>query len=455
MRAGDSLVKSASLEPAPTRLRTVFALAVPIVGGMVSQNLLNLVDIAMVGALGEAALAAVGIASMATLMALSLVTGLVAGGVQPLCARRHGEGRTAETAEPLNGALLLSLWLGLPLTALLLVLTPILFPLLHTDPEVVRHGVPYTIARVTATAAMAANFAFRGYWNGISRSRIYLRTLLVMHTSNIALDWILIFGKLGAPALGALGAGIASSAATGLGTLYYAWMGWRHARPHGFLQRRPTPAVLRSLLRLGRPVGLQQFFFFLGFTALLWIVGRVGTTELAVANVVVNVTLVAILPGLGLGFAAASLVGQALGRGDPEDARRWGWDVGKLGVLSTALLALPMLGVPELLLAGFLRDPHALAVGRLPLQLVGATLVIDVLGLVLMNALIGAGDAQRVFRIGFFLQWGFALPGAWLVGPALGGGLAAIWAVVVAWRVLQALLFAGIWERGGWAARPL
>jgi putative MATE family efflux protein len=390
---------------------------------------------------------------MATVMALSLISGLVSGGVQPMVARRQGEGRETETALPLNGGLLLALGLGTPLAFVFFCYTPQLFPFLSSDPAVVEHGVPYVQVRVLAMAAVAMNFAFRGFWNGVNRSRIYLRTLIVMHTTNIVLDWILIFGKLGAPALGTLGAGIASSAATALGTGFYVAMGLRHARQHGFLQRLPPPATLRTMLRLGGPVGLQQFFFFVGFTALLWIVGRVGTTELAVANVVLNVTLVAILPGIGLGLAAASLVGQALGRGDPEDARRWGWDVGKAGIVCTAVLSLPMLACPDLVLQVFLHEPQALAVGRVPLQLVGATLILDVLGLVLVNALIGAGDSQRVFLITVSLQWGLALPAAWVVGPGLGYGLTGIWCTVIAWRCLQAGLFSILWQRGAWKTR--
>ena len=91
------------------------------------------------------------------------------------------------------------------------------------------------------------------------------------------------------------------------------------------------------------------FFMASGYTAFMWIVGQTGTAELAAANVLLTVTLVAVLPGLAFGMVAASLVGQALGRGDLDDAEAWGWDVVRMGVLTLGLMGLPMLLVPEML----------------------------------------------------------------------------------------------------------
>jgi Na+-driven multidrug efflux pump len=89
---------------------------------------------------------------------------------------------------------------------------------------------------------------------------------------------------------------------------------------------------MASMLRISIPAGMQSFFFATGMTAFFWIIGRIGTAELAASNVLVQLLLVAILPGIGFGLAAASLVGQALGRGNREDAATWGWDVTRLAI---------------------------------------------------------------------------------------------------------------------------
>ncbi len=432
------------------RRRRIVALALPIIGGMASQNVLNLVDTAMVGTLGASALAAVGMASFANFLASAFVTGISAG-VQAMASRRLGEGRESETAHSLNGGLLIAASIAVPLSAVLFILAPLIFPFLIDDPAVVADGVPYLRARLVAMVALGMNFAFRGYWNGVNLSRLYMRTLVIMHVANIALNWLLIFGHLGLPRLGALGAGIGTAAATFLGTAIYLVLGFRHARGAGFLAGLPGRSTIVSMLRLSVPAGIQQTFFAAGMTVLFWIIGRVGTAELAASNVLVNLLLVAILPSLGFGLAAASLVGQALGQGRPGDARAWGWDVSAVAVATVGLLALPGAIVPDLILKIFLHDPALLDLARLPLRVIALTMVVDATGMVLMNALQGAGDTRSVMTVAVGLQWLLFLPVAYLIGPVLGGGMNAIWFAQVGYRALQAVVFIAMWRRGRWA----
>jgi putative MATE family efflux protein len=432
------------------RRRRILDLALPIIGGMASQNVLNLVDTAMVGLLGASALAAVGMGSFANFMASAFIMGLSAG-VQAMAARRLGEGRTGETAVPLNGGLLLALVLALPWSLVLVAFADLLFPFLIQDPDVVVLGVPYLRARLVAMAALGMNFAFRGYWNGVNLSKVYMRTLIVMHASNIFLNWVLIFGHLGLPALGCTGAGIGSAIATFLGTFVYLVQALRLARRSGFLRGLPDRHTMATMLRLSVPAGIQQFFFAAGMTAFFWIIGRVGTAELAASNVLVHLLLVAILPGMGFGMASASLVGQALGRGDPKDARQWGWDVAKLAMVLVGSIASIGLVFPDLLLRFFLHDPETLDLARLPLRVVAAAMWFDTLGLVLLNSLLGAGDTRRVMAVSVSLQWCLFLPAAYAIGPVLGLGMTGVWLAQVAYRSLQTVAFVGLWRGGRWA----
>jgi putative MATE family efflux protein len=432
-----------------TRRRRILALALPIVGGMTSQNILNVVDTAMVGSLGTVALAAVGFAGMANFMSQAFLTGLGTG-VQAMVARRKGEGDEDNLARPLNGGLLLALVIGIPLATVMFYLAALIFPYLHQDPEVVRLGVEYWQVRILGMIAVGMNFAFRGYWNGVNLSRLYLRTLVVMHACNLFLNWVLIFGHLGMPALGSTGAGIGTTISTWIGTIYYFMLARAHARDAGFLRRRPDRSLLRAMWRLSLPSCLQTLFFAAGYTVLYWIIGKVGTTATGAANVIINVTMVAVLPGIGLGLAAASLVGQALGKGDPEDARRWGWDVVRIGALLMVALGLPMLLVPDLVLGIFLHEPEAIEMARLPLRLVGGTIAIDAVGMILLNALMGAGDTRRVMVVSVALQWAVFLPAAYIVGPVLGYGLLGIWIAQLCYRALLAISMASLWQRGTW-----
>jgi putative MATE family efflux protein len=437
-----------------SRQRQILSLALPIIGGMISQNVMNLVDTAMVGTLGDAALGAVGTASFANFMCVAFIMGLSTG-VQATAARRMGEGRTHEAAIPLNGGLFLSALVAVPLSALLFFFAPQLFPLLNDDASVIADGVPYFQARIVAAACVGMNFSFRGYWNGVGLSRLYLRTLLLMHPLNIALNYVLIFGHLGFPALGAEGAGIGTALATLAGTLTYLVLGLRHAWRNGFLQRLPRPTAMRALIRVSIPAGAQQFLFAGGMVMLFVIIGKVGTAEVAATNVLINLMLVAILPGLGFGLASATLVGQALGRGQPEDARQWGHDVLKMAMVVMGMLGLPMLFFPDPILAVFIRDPGTMELARAPLQIFAASISLDALGFVMQHSLLGAGDSRRVLWVFLLLQWGLFLPVAFFVGPVLGGGLLAIWVAFIAYRLAQGGVFYALWRGKGWQSIKL
>ncbi|MGB1278188.1 MAG: MATE family efflux transporter, partial [Nannocystaceae bacterium] len=179
-------------------------------------------------------------------------------------------------------------------------------------------------------------------------------------------------------------------------------------------------------------------------------VGLVGTAALGAANVLINITMVALLPGIGLGITAASLVGQALGRKDPEDAHRWGWDVVRLAALVMGSLALPMLLVPDLLLGIFLHEPEALELARLPLRIVGGGILLDAVGMVLLNSMVGAGYTRTVMIVSVTLQWLVFLPIAYIFGPYLGFGLTGIWVSQVGYRALLAGCMALLWQRRKW-----
>ena len=432
------------------RLSRIGHLALPIVGGMVSQTVLNLVDTAMVGFLGSDALAGVGTASFAAFMATALVMGL-SSGVQAISARRIGQGRADEAAVPLTGGLVLALLIGLPLTIVLLSFSATLLPLVNATPGVVEAGLPYFDARLLGVVATGMNFAFRGYWTGVSQSRRYLYTLLFIQVANAAISYLLIFGKFGFPELGTQGAGLGTTISLFLGTAVYFALAWKEARKYGFLRRSPHRETLLTMLRLSVPAAVQEFLFAAGFTAIFWIVGRMGTAEVAATNVLINLALVAILPAVGLGMAALTLVSEALGRKDPDAASRWAWDVVKVAAVIIGALGIPALVVPDLVLAGFIHDPAVIDVARNALRLMGATMAIDGVGLVLLHALLGAGAARQVMVVAVGSQWLLGLPLAWLVGPYLGLGLFAVWASQGAYRVFQALVFIVLWRRRRWA----
>ena len=437
--------------PDRERRQRVWAIALPIMGGMMSQNVLNLVDIGMVGRLGDDALAATGIGSFANYLAIAFIIGLSAG-VQALAARRLGEGRTDETAIPLNGGLILALLIGVPACALLILATPFAFGFLTEDLAVRELGVPYLQIRILSMIAVGMNFSFRGYWSAIHMTGVYLRTLLIMHAINIFLHWVLIFGHLGAPALGVFGAGLSTTISLYIGTLLYFYFALRHARDHGFLDRLPSRSTLWQQFRLSLPSSLQQLFFAAGLVTLMWIVSRIGTEEVAAINVLMTFHITAILPAFGIALAATTLVGNALGRGDVDDAAAWGWNCAALTFIYGVAMSVLLVPLAEPILAVFLTNPETRELAHLPMVLWALMIGFDTAGMVLMNALIGAGDTRRSMWISLTWQWLFFLPLAFVVGPVLGFGLLGVWIINGLYRVGQAVNCTLTWRGRKWAA---
>lgn len=437
--------------PDRDRRRRILGLALPIIGGMVSQNVLNLVDTAMVGTLGNAALAATGLGSFVNFLAMAFILGLSAG-VQAMASRRLGEERHTETAIPLNGGLFLALLFGLPLSLACIGAAPFFFDLLNDDPAVVAAGTPYLEVRLAAMVGVGMNFAFRGYWSAVHMTRLYFGTLVFMHSLNIFLNWVFIFGNLGAPQMGVTGAGFATTLSIYIGTLCYFTLAMRHARGSGFMHGIPSRETLGTMIRVSLPSGIQQLFFSGGMVMLFWIVGMIGTAELAAANVLMHLVLVGVLPLLGLGLAAASLVGNALGRNEIDDAKLWGWNVSLLGVVLALAIGLPATLLRDQILGIFIHDPATLALAGGPLLISALMIWTDALGLILIYAHMGAGDTRRVMLVTIGFQWLFFLPLAYTAGPLMGGGLLTVWLLQALYRLLQTLTIAHYWRRGDWAA---
>lgn len=435
--------------PGKDRRASIWRIALPIMGGMMSQNILNLVDIGMVGRLGDKALAATGIGSFTNYLAIAFIIGL-SSGVQALAARRLGEGRETETAVPLNGGLSLALMIGLPLCVVMVLATPWAFGFLTEDAEVAAIGIPYLEVRMLGMVAVGMNFSFRGYWSAIHMTGIYLRTILVMHACNIFLNWVLIFGNLGAPELGVYGAGLATTVSLYIGTVLYLIFAWRHARDKGFLRRIPTRATLWQQLKISLPASLQQLFFSAGLVTLVWIVGRIGTAEVAAVNVLMTFHITAVLPAMGVALAATTLVGNALGRGDTEDAARWGWEAAALSLVYGVAVSVVLIPLAHPILSVFLTNPETRQLAYWPMILWASLIGLDTMAMVLMNALIGAGDTRRSMWISLVSQWLFFLPVAFLVGPVLGFGLLGVWLVNGVYRLLQSAAATHHWAARRW-----
>ncbi len=436
--------------PQRDRRRQVMAISIPIIGAMISQNILNLVDSAMVAHLGSPAMAAVGISSFLNFMAVAIFMGL-ATGVQVIVARRIGEEREHEAAIPLNGALLLNLLFALPVSILLFYTAPQSLSLIISDPAVVAEAVPYMEMRLLGVLAIASNFCFRGFWSGIKKTQYYMWVLFGIHALNILLNYTLIYGNFGFPEMGVKGAGLGTTISMIVGTICHFTLCLYKGKKYGFMHGLPSMESIRNIVKLSVPASMQQFFFAAGFTTLFWIISKIGTDSLAAANVLTNLTLVAYLPCIAFGMSASTLVSEALGRKNSEDAYQWGWDVSTIAMVAITLIAIPLFLFSEPILSIFLVEADALAIAQTPLKIVAIGLPLEALGMVMMSALMGAGATKVVMKVSMGMQWLIFLPVAWFIGPVFGYSLSMIWLAQAVYRVSQSIVYAKLWSNKQWA----
>lgn len=431
------------------RFKTILTLALPIAAGMASTFVMMVVDLAMVGALGNTALAALGLGSFSIALLLAFVMG-VTPAVQGMVARRVGEQSTEARCLPLNAGLLFVLIIAIPLSVICFFFSHDLFDLISSDPDVIREGVPYFQAMIVAIPAVGMNNAFGGFWNGLSRPKVFMLNALFMNCLNVFLNYVLIYGNFGAPALGTLGSGVASAISLYAGLLVYTVITFVHYRSEGFLKYWPKATLLGQVFQVGVPATFQHVFFSLGYIVFYYIIGLVGTAELAVMNVLVRVALLTAIFAEALGVAAATLVAESLGKGDTDGASRWGWDIGKIGVLWITLLGMPLLLFPEWVLSFFLVDPATLSMAVIPAQLTGALTGITSLIIIFAIPLVSVGDGKRVLMVSFSTQWFIFLPLVWLIGPYLNYGLLEISYVQYAYGLIAAAIITSLWSGGKW-----
>jgi len=430
------------------RLSRVAKIALPIMGGMASTSFLTLVDTAMVGSLGKHALAAVGLAGfvygliMAAIRALALP-------VQAMTARRSGEGDTGALCGPVNAGVALAFALGGPATLAIIFAAPYIMPLLHESPIIAAEGAPYLQALAVGMIGAALNSVFRGLWNGTGRSVVYMNALLAMHAVNILLNYMLIFGNWGAPRLGAMGAGVGSAASIYVGAAYYWWMAWREYRGKGFLAALPVWAVFRNMLRMAAPSSFQAVVNALGSLTLGMIYGRMGAATLAAYVVLLRIMTVMFTPAAGLGMAGATLAGQALGRGDGDDAQQWGQDLFRLALAGISAVGLIMTVFPRNVLGIFIQDPSVLALATTPMRILGLCIGLICAGYVLRQMLLGVGDNRRVMLVGVGAQWAVIIPVVWLL-VWLQTPFLTIWLVFMAITVARSMMFWILWRGANW-----
>ncbi|MEY3370529.1 MAG: multidrug transporter, partial [Cyanobacteriota bacterium] len=379
-----------NLLPSKERLNKILTLGLPIIAGMMSQNIFNLVDTMMVGRLGPKELAAVGTAGMMVFTFTGFVFG-VNSGVQAIAARLKGENKISEIAIALNNGLIFSFLSSIIITIVAIAISKPMFMILCNDADIAKLASDYFVIRMTVCVFAISNYAFRGYWNAIDKSKIYMSSLIIMNLLNILLNYLLIFGNFGFPRLGVNGSAVSTAIATVIGTIFYFFIAYKDSRQEGFLKKLPSLNEFLLLARISLISSSETVLTMINCAFMYWVTGQISSYALAGINILINMQLVVYLPAIALGITLGTLSGQALGRGDKEDAHRWGIDMLKVGIILSCMLALPYLLFPEQILRLFTDSQEVISASVNSTRIMGITLGLEVLAFIFLDALKSLG----------------------------------------------------------------
>lgn len=435
------------------RLLRISGLAIPMIAAALSINVMTFVDTLMVGQLGDAALGGVGIGGQLFFLLLSVALGLTAG-VQAMVARRVGEDRFDLTGKVLNAGLLLTLGVGLFLIALGYLLSPLVLGVIISDPSVVHEGLAYLFTRIPSLLLMGLTLTFRSYWVGVDLAKWSMVSIVILSLANILFNYMFIFGNYGAPRMEVAGAGLGSTLAVLVGLLVNVGFALKFALKNGFLRGLPETSQIKNILKVAYPESIRQSLFSIGVVLLYVLVGHIGTKELAAFHVVISICLIAYMPHIGIGGAATTLVGEALGRKDIRDAKIWGWQVSNVGLIVLTGLGLVVALFPQAILGLFFVDERTLTIAIIPLQLGVVAHVLDGYGKILGGALVGAGATKVAMKLTLLPQYLVLLP-LLAISVFLGYGLSAAMAIFLGSTVISALLFARVWQGERWSSIEL
>jgi putative MATE family efflux protein len=463
-------------------LRPLLALSLPIVASQLLQVAYNLVDTFFVGQLGKDAVAALGFALPFVFLMISLGSGLTVAGTV-LVSQHKGAGNEEKVARVAGQTITFVGLSSVLLAALGYALAPTLLPLLGTTPGSTVHAmaVEYTRTVFVGVLFMFGFFIFQAILRGWGDTKTPLYLMVASVGLNVALDPFLILGfennplfvwtgliglertlfdATGFAGYGVQGAAVATVVSRGVATLVGLWLltTGRVGFAIGLADLRPQPETVWKILDVGGPSGLEKSAESLAYTSMTALVGLVGADAVAAYGIGNRINTLVYLPAVGLAQGTETAVGQNLGAGREDRARR--------AVLLSAGIVVSVLATFSVLafafaaaIVGVFVDgegaDRVVAMGTDYFRIIGPTYVFMGLFHVLNGGFRGAGSTRAAFLFSTVSQWGLRIPPTLVFVTMLGMGASGVWWGVAVSHVAAAALVAAWFLVGNWNQRVI
>ena len=435
---------------------------------------MSVVDVAMVGRLGAAALAATGMGAMLFWGALSLVIGIRTG-VQTVASRRLGQKKYNQCGTALHNGLFMATVYGFPVSIAGWWLAKDFIPFFINDIKATSLAIEYSSIIFLGLLFSAYSFVFQGFYTGVEKTKIHMRVSITSNIVNVYLNAGLIYGSEGVklffsenvpaltflshlwqwttfPAMGVKGAAIATVVASLWMFVHYGLYLFSKQIKSRFsvLSLSVDGEMMNRQLRLAAPQGLQEVFIAAGWSMFYKIVGMIGLIELATTELLFTIMHASFMPALGVGQACSTLVSKYMGENKINKSEASIKESIRLAEYIMGVMGLSFILFPKYYLFIFTDDPEILRMGIFGLRMIGAVQFLDAIGFVLWFALSGAGNTLFPAVVESCLTWGVIVLGSYVFGVVLGLGFKALWLLFPVYMGL----FAGImiWKirKGDW-----
>ncbi|RVT53780.1 MATE family efflux transporter [Rubrivivax albus] len=431
--------------------RAVFLLAVPMVLELVLESTFAVVDIWFVARLGPSAVATVGLTETFLFLLYAIGIGL-AMAVTAVVARRTGEGDRPGAAVSAVQAIVIAVLASLPFAVAGIVWARELLALMGADAWTLTHGVRYLQWMLGSNVVIMLLFVGNAIFRGAGDAAVAMRVLWVANALNIVLDPILIFGWGPIPAMGVEGAAIATVIGRGTGVAMQTWIllrGSQHLRITS-AQWRLEAATFWHIVRTSLGGIGQMIVAMTAWIFLMRILAEVGSAAVAGATIAIRIMMFTLMPAWGLSNAAATLVGQNLGAGEPARAEAAVWRIGWMTMAITLAVSVVFFLFPRELMGLFTGERAVVDIGAEWLRILSYSYFVYGWWMVAVQAFNGAGDTVTPTRINLVFFWLIQIPLAWALALHLGlQATGVFWAVFVS-ETSVGVFTLWLFSRGGW-----
>lgn len=408
--------------------KRILSLSIPSVGENLLQTVFSFVDMAFVGRLGALSLAGVGLANQLIFVFLAIMMTINIG-TNVLVAQNYGAGKVEKAKDVIWQSIYLSIFISIVFFIFGLFSSYSVFYLFSGELTLKKLAGDYLFWIITPSIVFVTPIILGAAFRGIGDTKTPFYITLIANGLNIFLDYVLIFGKFGFPALGVKGAAIATSISKLIGLIIYLFLLFNKKRKFHIYLKFPKIdfEIIKSLLKIGFPSSLERFMFSFGNLFFGNIVLSLGTEAFAAHRISINIESLSFNTGFGFTNATQTLVGQSIGSNDEILAKKYTYTSFKITLLIMSFMGIILFFFPDLFIKIFTDDLKVIEFARIAVRIISLAQPFFAMVLIFMGGLRGGGNTSSPFwatTLGMYL---IRIPLSYILVKFIGLGMFGAW----------------------------